>query len=114
MIIQDLRIADLGAVFQFHERAEFASPVRVVLDDARLIVASTGESFIYLKGTTHDSTGAEFPVVCFFNDDSERDLRLRRTTFPPRFHVEIVGRLFDWVRGVGVTVNQCQIHDFAA
>lgn len=113
MRIEEIDVEKLGSSFNFRESRAYTVPIKAYFENAFLVTASTGEANIYLTADIINSFGQKVRVICFFEDGLEEKLRSERdknwSSKPTLFQGDISGCLSDWVRGVGLTLYQCQI-----
>jgi hypothetical protein len=110
--IEEIDVEKLGPSFSFRGKEAYLEQITISFQDALLVTASTGDANIYLTADIINSYGQEVRVVCLFEERTEERLRAERDKIwspkPAPFQGEITGLLSDWVRGVGLTLYQCQ------
>ncbi len=88
----------------------------IEIKEITTIIASTGEANPYIKGIAVDATNTEFHAICFLSDASEsklKDLIKKDYTFDGNLTL-INAEPFDYVKGVGVTFNNCVLPEISA
>ena len=88
----------------------------IQLSNAYANISSTGEANLYIKGKALDANNAEFQVICFLTEESERNLK-KYLKSGNKLNENVTvknAEPFDYVKGVGVTLLNCELNDFSA